>query len=283
MQNKNRNKRAIISEETLAIIEIGFYELKGKKVHIKELVEASVKGTELIEPNEAIKMKPLIPTDKTMSIEVVNETTLQGAKRLSDSKKFKRIAVLNFASAKNAGGGFLSGSQAQEESLARNSALYVTLQTAPQYYDYHRKVNKSLLYSDHMIYSPYCPVFRLDDGELLSEPYLVDFITSPAPNRGALLRNEPQSVDKIEEVFSKRIEIVLRLAVEKGCDALVLGAWGCGVFRNEPKDVARLFGEKLLDDGEFAHAFEYVSFSIPENSKDAKNSLAFEELFAKEM
>ena len=105
MQNKNRNNRAKISEETLRIVEDEFYNYNGEKI-------------------ESTRMKPLIPNSKNLTIEIVNETTLQGAKRLSDSQKYKKIAVLNFASAKNAGGGFLGGSQAQEESLARNSLAF---------------------------------------------------------------------------------------------------------------------------------------------------------------
>ena len=279
MKNNNRNKRAMISEETLKIIETGFYKIEEKKVYLTELVESSIKDTKLIKPEEHQQIKPSFPYYEVPTIEVVNETTLQGAKRLNDTEKFKRIGVLNFASAKNAGGGFLGGSQAQEESLARNSALYVTLEKTPEYYDYHRKINRSLLYSDHMIYSANCPVFRLDDGTLLSEPYLIDFITSPAPNRGAILHNEPQSVEKIDALFSRRIEYMLRLAVDKGCDALVLGAWGCGVFRNPPQKVASLFAEKLLDNGEFSHAFKYISFSIPENPKGDKNTLDFKKIF----
>ena len=119
----------------------------------------------------------------------------------------------------------------------------------------------------------------MDNGELLNEPYLVDFITSPAPNRGAIENNQPHFIESIDEVFKARIELILRLAVARGCDALVLGAWGCGVFRNEPQKVAELFGEWLLEDGKFAHAFEYVSFSIPENRKNPVNSLAFEKVF----
>ena len=275
----NRDKRADISKETLKIIEDGFYEYNGKRVELKELIETSIASTCLLTPTEAEKINPTIPTDKNMIIEVVNETTLQGAKQLSDSNKFKRIGVLNFASAKNAGGGFLGGSQAQEESLARNSALYATLQSQPDYYHYHRRVNKSLLYSNHIIYSPRCPVFQLDSGELLSEPYLVDFITSPAPNRGAIENNQPHFIAQIDKVFRERIELVLRLALREGCDALVLGAWGCGVFRNAPKKVAEIFGDILLKDGEFSSAFEYVSFSIPEHQKRAVNSLAFKNIF----
>ena len=172
---------------------------------IKEAVDLSVKSTFLLTPKESLNMNPTVPTNRAMKIEVVNETTLQGAKRLSDNGKFKKIGVLNFASPKNGGGGFLGGSQAQEENLARNSALYTTLMSVSEYYHYHRRGNKAILYSNHIIYSGKCPIFRLDNGELLSEAYLVDFITSPAPNRGAIENNQPHFIDKIDKVFKERI------------------------------------------------------------------------------
>lgn len=192
-----------------------------------------------------------------------------GAERLAKSQQFQKIGVLNFASAKNPGGGFLSGAQAQEESLARSSALYKSLLKCPNYYEYHRS-QKSLLYSDRMIYSPNCPVFRKDDGTLLEEPYLVDFITSPAPNAGAILKNQPQEAEKIQEVLYERGAKLLSLASYKGCDALVLGAWGCGVFRNEPSMVAQMFSEFLLANGQFKERFKSVIFSVFDLTKETK-------------
>src|SRR5439155_4311485 len=113
------------------------------------------------------------------AVEVVNETTLAGIARvLADGNG--PVAALNFASAKNPGGGFLNGSQAQEESLARSSALHASLLRAWELYARHR-ASPSLLYSDAMVWSPGCPIFRDDEGRLLDEPRLVSFITSPAP------------------------------------------------------------------------------------------------------
>ncbi|HBR75644.1 MAG TPA: TIGR02452 family protein, partial [Cyanobacteria bacterium UBA11159] len=67
------------------------------------------------------------PQFSKTQFEVRNETTLMGGERIALTQKFKKIGVLNFASAKNPGGGFLRGTQAQEESLARSSALYKSL------------------------------------------------------------------------------------------------------------------------------------------------------------
>jgi uncharacterized protein (TIGR02452 family) len=123
-------------------------------------------------------------------------------------------------------------------------------------------------------------VFRNDQGTLLEQPYAVDFITSPAPNKGALARNEAHNLKHISSTLSRRIEHFLSIAAEQGCDALVLGAWGCGVFGNDPNEVAAAFAEHLQKSGCFAQQFKQVSFSIPFNPKAADNTNAFRKLFA---
>ena len=141
-----------------------------------------------------------------------------------------RVLALNFASAKNPGGGFLKGSQAQEESLARASGLYACINPIQTGYEANRR-NASCLYTDHMIYSPDVPVFRDDDDLLLDHPYLVSFLTAPAVNAGEVRLKEPGNVvpDRGGDAVG-RMEKVLSLAVVHGHEVLVLGAWGCGVF-----------------------------------------------------
>ncbi len=98
--------------------------------------------------------------------------------------------------------------------------------------------SSSCLYTEHMIYSPDVPVFRDDDDVLLDEPYAVSIVTAPAVNAGVVRAKEPRNVARIEPVMRARIERVLALAVVNGHDVLVLGAWGCGVFGNDPTQVA---------------------------------------------
>ncbi len=275
----NHLKRRDIASNTLTILEKGTYQTSNGEVSIESELQHAVAQTRLFTPDDLRALSIETPITESY-IEVMNETSLQGAKRLYDKGLFKRVMVLNFASAKNAGGGFLRGAQAQEETLARSSGLYVSLQQCPDYYDYHRRVDKSLLYSDHMIYSPACPVFKQDNGRLLDAPYYVDFITSPAPNRSAITRNDPKSLGKLEAVFAQRVHYMLTLAAHQQADALVLGAWGCGVFGNQPEQVASLFANELLDNGAFANTFRHISFSIPENPKLAANTTAFETHFS---
>jgi uncharacterized protein (TIGR02452 family) len=138
---------------------------------------------------------------------------------------------------------------------------------------------RSLLYSDRIIYSPGCPVFRTDDGTLLEKPYLVDFITSPAPNAGQIWRQQPEDGNKINEVLHERGSKLLSLAVLHNCDALVLGAWGCGVFRNESSMVAQMFSNFLLPEGKFWGRFKSILFSVLDSSSEQKILTEFHKRF----
>ena len=208
---------------------------------------------------------------RTTEIEVVNETTLTGVRRLL-SRQEGGVAALNFASAKNPGGGFLNGSQAQEESLARSSALYASLQRAFVFYERHRAMS-SCLYSDAMIFSPGCPIFRDDEGELLSEPMSATFITSAAPNAGAIENNAPLETPLIPQVLRQRAEFVLALAAAHDYENLILGAWGCGVFRNDPRTVADAFAVHLR--GNWSGRFSRVIFSVLDRSLEQETLGAF--------
>lgn len=166
-------------------------------------------------------------------------------------------AALVFASAKNPGGGVLGGAQAQEESIARSSALYPCLLTASEFYSFHR-AQRDLRYSDRVIYSPAVPVFRDDKGNFLDKSYLTSFLTAAAPNLGAILRNQPEYASDVPAVLTRRARRVLEVAAAHGHRTVVLGAWGCGVFRNDPSVVADAFAEAL----QAVPRFDRVVFAI---------------------
>lgn len=279
-----RNQRAAQAKQTVEILQTGFYERPdGRKVEIADAIQRCLDSTKLYEPDQLERLTQAIaamprPYDST-AFEVRNETTLQGAHRLLSDPAYQRVGALNFASAKNAGGGFLNGSQAQEESLARSSALYGSLQKAPSYYQRHRD-SPSLLYSDCMIHSPDCPVFRDDDGALRDEPFLIDFLTSPAPNAGAIRQSRPQEQSRIAETLATRAEKVLALAAHAQIEALVLGAWGCGVFKNDPSMVASTFREFLGPDGPYFGRFAKVVFSVLDHSSDLGVITPFSDAFS---
>lgn len=113
----NRKQRAAIAAETVRILETGVYRLGPEDVSIEGALERSKAGSLLYTPamvNGLIEEHRGESSSVSLDVEVRNETTFAAARRLSDPTSTE-VFCLNFASAKNPGGGFLSGSQAQEE------------------------------------------------------------------------------------------------------------------------------------------------------------------------
>jgi uncharacterized protein (TIGR02452 family) len=263
-----RSDLAGLAEETLAILQAGRYtHHSGRVVDLGKHLRQAKDGT-CSYPPEARVPVPAFP-ERPTRIEVVNDSTLEAARRLADQGH--RVVALNFASAKNPGGGFRTGARAQEESLVRASGLYAMLLGDPMY-DHHRSRNDPM-YTTWVIYSPDVPVFRLDEGQLLDEPYFCSFLTSPAVNVGALRQREHRG-EEIRRVMQERVERVLAVAALHGHEVLVLGAWGCGVFQNDPEQIADLF--RLALTGRFRGAFTQVVFAVLDSSGKTQSLGPFE-------
>ncbi|KAH0786251.1 TIGR02452 family protein [Histomonas meleagridis] len=243
MNKKNINKE--IAQETLDVLKVGFYTSpNGQVQNIKDQIEYSIANSVLYDPEYKSQL-PQCP-NRAGIIQVTQESTFQACYRLIREENRDNVVCLNFAAARNPGGGFLSGAQAQEEMLCRSSALYSTLTVHQEMYNYNRK--QSLLYSDYMIYSPRVPVFREDNGKFLNDPYQVSIITSPAVNNCGVfeLKNSKEDVHRV--MLERCRKIILR-AIDHDEHVIVLGAFGCGVFRNKASDVAEYFRFLLVDEG----------------------------------
>ena len=255
-----RAERVTIAQQTLATINTGVHEHMCEdsgvsSVDLTEQIYACRNGTTFVASNCALSAQPAVTHETTF--EVLRVGTLSAARRLAANGR--RPCALNFASAKHPGGGFLNGAEAQEENLARNSALYASLssEAASPFYDT-RSLGRDGLYSHRMIYSPAVPVLRDDDG-LPIQPWLCSFVTAAAPNAG-VARERGTSDAAIDAVLRARAERVLAVAAHCGHDTLVLGAWGCGVFRNSPERVAAVWHTLLRT--RFARCFAHVCFAI---------------------
>lgn len=161
-----------------------------------------------------------------------------------------RVAILNFADALIAGGLVLYGAPTQEENICRCSNLYETLLECPLYYNLNRYLGRSE-YLDIMIYSSQVLVFKDDEHYEPVNPVFMDVITCPAPS--CIMSDE-----RAEKVFVKRIRKVLIAAQKQGVNKIVLGAWGCGAFGQDPKVVGKAFAKVLKD----VRAFDKVIFAI---------------------
>lgn len=199
---------------------------------------------------------------------MTNKTTLGASHRLVQSGL--RLLALNFANGIHPGGGFLEGARAQEERLCRSSALYLTLVDDPMYAAHRKRQLPDS--TDWAIYSPDVPVFRKDDGTELPRPWLLSFITCAAPD--APMIGQPQSGDLLQ----KRIHRVLGIARSYGYSALVLGAWGCGAFQNDPHRIAVDFRDALEND--FSGAFSEIVFAITDWSPERKFLGPFRDVFS---
>ncbi|GAB2936489.1 TIGR02452 family protein [Streptomyces mayteni] len=262
-----------IATENEEIAERGSYRtIRGTLVAIDGPLAAAVTGTVSYPPDANVTGGR--PGPFAGRPEVTGEGSLAAARRLTDEGA-EHVGVLNFASARNPGGGYTRGARAQEEDLCRGALLYPCLLAAPDYYAAHR-ASDDLRYSHRVIWSPRVPVIRTDRGELLDRPYPVSFLTSPAPNAGQLARRSPDRAVDVADVLAERAERVLAVAARHGVRELVLGAWGCGVFANDPDEVAAAFDRALTGHGA---AFSRVVFAVWHRTPESANRVAFEKRF----
>lgn len=268
-----------MAKDTLEIIEQGAYTApSGARRSIGEAQARAVERTRLYTPDQLRKLIRIAsPGGPPPSTEVWDGTTQAVARILVQDEGIEDLVLLNFASARNPGGGFLNGAKAQEEDLTRCSGLYPCLLSQPTYYDANR-ADPSVLYTDHLIASPRVPFFRDDNRSRLEQPFVASVITAPAPNAGQHLRRFPHAHDEIAEVLRRRAGYVLAVARDLGHRVVLLGAWGCGVFQNDPERVADAFGG-WLGSVEFAGAFDRIVFAVIDARVGQPTLSAFEDRF----
>ena len=269
-----------IAKETLSILEKGeFISRSGTVINFSSKQKLAEDNTVLYRPKQVEELLSHTSSEgqNRPTIEVTNETTQVAAHRLIEQESCNDLVLLNFASARNPGGGFLKGAKAQEEDLAYCSGLYPCQLKQPEYYEINRAY-KSLLYTDHLIYSPNVPWFRVRNRELLDDYFLASVITAPAPNAGEVLRRKPSALSEIERILRRRAGYVMAVAQDNGHRSLLLGAWGCGVFRNSPAMVADAFGQ-WLESPRFEGCFDRVVFGIYDPSKNKATLQAFQNRF----
>ena len=257
---------------------------------LREAVAASRQAT-LFYDAGAIPTIPRIE-ERAGKITVTRSRSFEAAMRLSRENPGKKITVLNFASATNPGGGVTHGSSAQEESLCRCSTLYPTLDRRFLWQHYYgiNRASQDVCYTDACIYSPGIVICKTDTDypERMEQKdwCTVDVITCAAPN----LRREPNSIynpgtgeyvailpEKLQQIHEQRARQILSVAVANRTEILVLGAFGCGAFRNDPKTVALAWRNVLQ---EYAKYFDLTEFAIYCRDYETPNYNAFAEAMA---
>lgn len=278
---KTQEGRKAVADETVKILKTGKYTYtnssgKSETVDIGTKIFNCQYSSETYRPENYEHYKPSISKGSMCTIEVKPESTFGAARRLCAMKL--KTCVLNFASATKPGGGFKNGKKAQEESLSRQSALYVSLEGQKEMYQAHLANKYDNVYKDYMIYSRAVPVFRDDKTEQLlpgDQVFCTDVITSAAPWKAKIVE-AGGDLSNLDKIIYKRCKKILRCAIDNKVQALVLGAYGCGVFGNKPKDISQIF-KKLLIDKEYGKYFKIVEFAI--TGKTSENFIEFSSTF----
>lgn len=196
----------------------------------------------------------------------------------ADSYKYPTELVMNFANAIHPGGGYLHGALAQEECLCRESTLYASISsnTAKEMYNANTR-NKEIFDTEYILLSPYVEVFRNDALGLLEKPYTLAVMTIAAPNRlygKAKMANQSD----VAEYMKKRIRQYLICGAYYGYRTTTLGAWGCGAFGNDAKDVAGYFKEILINEG-YQKYYDKILFAVYDTTKEQYRYNAFKKAF----
>ena len=220
-------------------------------------------------------------------IAVTRSTTFDAARKLHKTYPDKRIAVLNFASAVNPGGGVTRGASAQEEALCRCSTLYPTLNQQRMWDNYYsvNREDRNVLHTDACIYSPDIIVIKNDAYIPQSTPesdwFAVDVISCAAPNLRKAVSNAYNiesgnavnvTSGELYQIHLQRARHIMTVAAANHVDVLVLGAFGCGAFANDPRVVANAMFDALK---EFVGCFDLVEFAVYCRSYETENYDAF--------
>ncbi|WP_257263395.1 TIGR02452 family protein [Endozoicomonas sp. ONNA2] len=255
-----------VALDTVTILNRQWFSLNGTTIDLKTTVDRCIDKTLFYSANKTIPLQPSLdyfyPLTKILFMQ---ETSLAACRRIAVENGKDHVACLNFASATSPGGMFRDGTNTQEDSLARASALIASLDsdTGKQMYIFnntHHTTHRGL-YSDTILYSPDVPVFKDDHGNLVA-PYLISFITAAAVDRTFC---NGIAEEAIQQTMYDRAKKILTVAANNGVKHLILGAWGCGIFANDAADVAGLFAGLLAED-DFRERFVSVTFPITDHT-----------------
>lgn len=275
---KERNRE--IFRETMQICREGGYDTASGRVTLPPVGEVLKASVFYAEPPRVDST----PTVDGTVVDAVNEDCVEVTRKLVE-EGFKPV-MLNMANRHTPGGGVINGARAQEESLFRQSDLCVSLY---QYDGYHAGLldlppGEGCYPMDRNtggIYSGRVTFFRTgqrDGDRLIDDPFECAVVSVAAINRPELTA-EGRLVDWAVKATETKIRTMLRIGLHHGHDSIVLGAWGCGAFRNPPDHMAEIFRSVLLEP-EFADKFKVVRFAIIEdhNSRHA-NFAPFDKVF----
>ncbi len=254
---KKRKNLALI-DETLKICQRGSYE-KGERTVKLPYTAAQMTEARVLLPEEVHNLPLMESGAKPCAFSCENKDALLLAHEKCEDPAYSSVLLLNLASAVRPGGGVRDGMGGQEEDLCRDSTLLLSLESgeAKAYYEYNNAL-KTRLASDAVILSPNVAVFRDEKGELLREPFKISVLTCAAPN--VRFGFEGKSEEEYKKLLCERIEGILKSAVYLGYRDIILGAFGCGAFKNDAALVSDDFYQALTK--EAGRGIRHADFAV---------------------
>lgn len=244
------------------------------------LVTKTIKDYKINPPTT--KVNPLVdvvPATKECECSLLPMDTISATIHMHYKNPDDKIAILNFASFKNPGGGYLSNSMAQEEAICYCTNLYPALESKREsWYKPHASQLHNGMYENQSLLSQNVTVIASGPGSILpkSDCFTVDVLTCAAPNWTSALRYGSLSHSTLEATSINRVDYVMRILSYYRYDTVILGAFGCGVFKNDPGVVARAFKTSMQ-----CYDFKNVVFAIPDRS--SYNYRMFAKILGKEI
>lgn len=278
-------KRVRILRETMKAAEDGFYFVEEREVKLPvsfhEIKETKLYSAEQIA--ELPKVSPL--NNKPVRITLRNQDTLEAAFELHQHREEgeKPVLVLNFANPHRPGGGIRAKPGTQEEHLCVKTTLLCSLETEKAWPFYQINLDcGTQAQTDTILYSPNTLVIRNSDLTLRADPFPIAVMTVSAP---VASRMEPEELPYLEQILRSRIYAMIRTAMEEGYRRLVLGAWGCGNFGNDPDLVAELFyrilREPVSADGVCrGDCFDEIMMAVFDSSEEQLRYRSFARYFS---
>ena len=268
------NKRIEIFEDT--------YHFYQQNPFLRQAIQESLSKQFFVSANQVLANDNQPRYSQDALIVLSDKRTFQAAMQYPD----KKVAVLNFASATNPGGGVVGGSNAQEECLCRTSTLYANLTDQGMmraFYQAHRHKlqigRMDFTYNDDLIYTPDVVIFKSDTAFPTTLPehhwQKVDVITCAAPNLNYGI--QMISPDELAQIHENRCRKILAVAQAQNVEVVILGAFGCGAFGNPPEIVAKGMIRAIQD---FSKAFQTIEFAIYCPPYDQRNQIAFQKVLS---
>lgn len=252
---------------TVILVNNGFYFTEENERVIFDSEMPMVEGTRFY--NTEILIDRDTSTDWDTIIEVQNIDCLECACNMIDEGY--NPAVLNMANRRNPGGGVTTGAGAQEETLFRRTNLFRSLYQFADYAGNYGVKKSHFQYPLDRdfggVYTPGVTLFREDEAhgyKLMDQPVKMSIISVAGMNRPKLTPDGLQIIASLTDAVKNKIRTILRIGIVHNHDSLVLGALGCGAFRNPPRHIAKLFHE-VINEPEFHGRFAKIVFAILED------------------